>query len=103
MKLANTWSPKTKKERYLERKKLVYDHYGAMCKCCGEKNIMFLTVDHVNNDGNLSKTKKGYRRCGIYLYDLIINEAFPESYQLLCYNCNCGKHRNNGICPHISL
>lgn len=26
---------------------------------------------------------------------------YPEGYQVLCYNCNCGKSINNGICPHL--
>jgi hypothetical protein len=25
------------------------------------------------------------------------------NYQLLCSNCNHGKHLNNGVCPHLVL
>ncbi len=25
---------------------------------------------------------------------------FPPGFQTLCHNCNIGKHRNKGICPH---
>jgi hypothetical protein len=25
---------------------------------------------------------------------------FPRGYRILCYNCNCGRALNNGICPH---
>jgi hypothetical protein len=30
---------------------LIYDHYGRVCKCCGETEAVFLTLDHVNRDG----------------------------------------------------
>jgi|SRR5579884_262445 len=82
-------------------KDLVYSHYGNKCNCCGEAEICFLTIDHVNNDGHADKMPCGRRRLGAYLYTQIIKENFPQDkYQILCYNCNCGKHRNNGVCPH---
>jgi hypothetical protein len=28
-------------------------------------------------------------------------QGFPKDrFQLLCHNCNMGKHMNGGICPH---
>lgn len=33
-----------------DRKKC-FDQYGAICACCGETEILFLTFDHINNDG----------------------------------------------------
>ena len=24
----------------------------------------------------------------------------PDTIQILCFNCNCGRARNGGICPH---
>src|SRR5882762_6979050 len=30
-------------------KRQIFDHYGNCCACCGEKEIVFLTVDHINN------------------------------------------------------
>jgi len=76
----------------------VYDHYGRYCKCCGELNELFLSVDHVNNDGN--KERRGSGGHSTTLYTKIIKEGFPDTYQILCYNCNLGKSRNGGICPH---
>ena len=79
----------------------VFNHYGARCACCGETEPMFLTVDHVNNDGYLLRKANGRRAVEAgSLYRLIIRQGFPEDYQVLCYNCNCGKHRNGGVCPH---
>ena len=93
-------------EIYKEREKvyrskikmLVYNHYGSFCKCCGENNVKFLSIDHVNNDGNKERKTKGGSTN--YLYNKIINQDFPNRYQILCFNCNLGKARNNGICPH---
>ncbi len=25
---------------------------------------------------------------------------FPPGFRVLCYNCNCGRNHNKGICPH---
>ena len=84
-------------------KQKVFDHYGNKCNCpeCQENNPLFLTIDHVNNDGNKHmgvNTKK--RIAGEYLYRMIIKENFPDKYQILCMNCNFGKRMNKGICPH---
>ena len=72
--------------------------YGGVCKCCGEKNSKFLSIDHVNNDG-VHDRKIG--RIGAKLYRHIITQNFPlDRFQLLCFNCNLGKNANGGICPH---
>ena len=34
------------------------------------------------------------------IYIWLKNNNFPEGFQVLCFNCNCGKARNKGICPH---
>lgn len=75
---------------------LVLDHYGRKCNCCGEEVTLLLTVDHVNNDGSFDKNN----RSGTSLYRKVIKENYPDKYQILCFNCNMGKNRNKGICPH---
>lgn len=30
----------------------------------------------------------------------ILNEKDKTKYETLCWNCNLGKNRNNGVCPH---
>jgi hypothetical protein len=86
--------------KYRERDRLlVYAHYGSTCACCGEKDRRFLTIDHVNNDGHVER-KKGLYTNGSQFYRWIIQSNFPDDYQVLCYNCNLGKARNGGICPH---
>ena len=74
----------------------VYEAYGNKCQCCGEDNPLFLSVDHVNNDGYLER--KAHTQGN--LYSRIIRAGFPDTYQLLCFNCNMAKRRNNGVCPH---
>jgi hypothetical protein len=87
-----------KKSRHHD-KAVVHAAYGGKCACCGEKEPMFLTVDHINNDGHAE------RKSGLYgsterFYRWVIKNNFPDCYQLLCYNCNLGKAHNNGVCPH---
>lgn len=84
----------------LHVKQTVYDNYGNKCNCCGETEKKFLTIDHVNNDGY--KTRNGGGGTD-KLYRQIIKEKFPDKYQILCYNCNLGKARNNGSCPHNDI
>lgn len=31
---------------------------------------------------------------------ILAGKADLDRYQLLCFNCNCGRHRNGGVCPH---
>lgn len=78
----------------------VFAHYGNCCACCGENEQKFLTLDHKNNDGAAHRRSIGI---GHIFYRWIIGNGFPDTIQLLCNNCNSGKHRNGGVCPHISL
>jgi hypothetical protein len=91
---SSDFTPKRKDQRYISRKAQVFEEYGSRCTCCGLDDVRFLTIDHVNNDGFKDKFS------GTWLIDQVIREAFPERFQLLCWNCNCAKHHNGGICPH---
>lgn len=78
-----------------------FDAYGgAFCVCCGEENMRFLTLDHVNNDGGVHRHAIGKR--GMAFLFWLRKQGFPDrkSYQVLCFNCNQGKFFNGGICPH---
>lgn len=89
------------KKHYDRCKAIVFDHYGGLCVCCGEKTQEFLTIDHVNNDGHSEVYQSNGRRItGIQLYARIVKARFPLKYQLMCMNCNFGKRMNGGICPH---
>lgn len=73
------------------------DHYGHECACCGETIDQFLTFDHINNDGAKHRKEVGK---GNYLYRWLIDNKFPNTFQVLCFNCNSGRQVNGGVCPH---
>lgn len=82
---------------------LVFETYGGyVCKCCGETEPLFLQIDHVNNDGAKHRKEVFGEKVGSgqRIYRWLRDNNFPEGFQVLCANCNLGKHRNGGICPH---
>ena len=83
---------KLKNETY---KILVFNHYGHKCVCCSESNKLFLTIDHINNDGKLHR-----QNVKTSMYRWVVKNNYPTDLQILCWNCNLGKYYNNGICPH---
>lgn len=78
-------------------KRRVIDEYGGKCNCCGEKEIEFLSIDHVNGDG---KQDRDNGNQGSTLFNLIVKENFPDRYRVLCMNCNMSSHFGDGICIH---
>lgn len=80
----------------------LFHGYGTRCQCCGESNPVFLTLDHIHNDGYVERKIRHTHK----IWRAVIAAGFPKDYRLLCYNCNCGRSRsryeNTGICPHIS-
>jgi hypothetical protein len=81
---------------------IIYNHYGNICACCGETNKKFLTVDHINNDGEKQRKNRNQgSKSTMSLARKIKRGKAPTDLQILCYNCNCGKQRNNGVCPHV--
>lgn len=89
--------------------KMRYDclsHYAGgtpACKCCGEAEILFLHIDHVNGDGadhrRALKAEIGYYPGGNNLPYWLKKNGYPEGFQVLCANCNLGK-RIAKDCPH---
>jgi len=78
--------------------KSVLTHYSngtPKCFCCGEQEFAFLSIDHING------REPGELRGGGYaVYRRIIKTGFPNTFRVLCMNCNFGRQRNGGICPH---
>lgn len=95
---ALSFQPLYARKLRLHNKQKVLDHYGRICNCCGETEEKFLTIDHVNNDGHLERKGRGGQSDNIIFH--IVRDNFPPSYQILCMNCNLGKSRNDGTCPH---
>ncbi len=84
---------------------------GYRCACCGETEPKFLSIDHINNDGaehrkTISRTLGEIRIVGrpasgtANLLLWLKRNNYPDGFQVLCMNCNTGKQRNNGVCPH---
>jgi len=74
---------------------MVISHYGGKCKCCGEEQIEFLAIDHINEGGR--KHRKSISG-NIYLW--IKDNNYPDDLQVLCHNCNSAKSYY-GRCPHM--
>lgn len=78
----------------------VYQAYGGYrCACCGETERAFLSINHVNNDGAAHKREFNLRT-GEQMYRWLKRNGFPQGFQILCMNCQCGKRNNGGLCPH---
>lgn len=88
------------RSRYEEHRRMVLMHYGQECSCCGEDEPMFLTIDHINNDGRFHRKRHG-TSSHHNIYGWLVRNKMPKQFQVLCMNCNTGKHRNGGTCPHV--
>ena len=76
-----------KKERLKKFKRLVFQHYGEQCACCGESHIDFLTIDHIKGNGNKHRKNMGSSN----ILDYLVKNNYPEEFQTLCMNCNFAK------------
>jgi len=84
-----------------ERRRLrdeVFDAYGGKCACCGESRKEYLTIDHVNGGGKKHR-KEINARTSQEFYRWLKQNNYPEGFQVLCFNCNCGKGTYS-VSPH---
>ena len=70
---------------------------GYRCACCGTREALFLTIDHIENDGACHRRRVGFST-GFLKW--LKRNGYPKGFQVLCSNCNLGRHRNGGTCPH---
>ena len=73
-----------------------YSNNLFQCKCCGENEIKFLSIDHIEGGGNKERKALGG---GMASYLHLRRNNYPSGYQVLCFNCNCAKGFF-GECPH---
>lgn len=76
-----------RKNTDLRLKKLLLEHYGNKCACCGYDKIDALVIDHVNGDGAKHRKSIGGGKTYIWLK----KNGFPPGFQTLCANCNMAK------------
>lgn len=82
-------------------KDAVFEAYGGWkCACCGETEKSFLSIDHVENNGSQLRRAGIHGKPSAEFYRWLKRRRFPKGFQVLCMNCNVGKHRNGGVCPH---
>ena len=75
-----------------------YSHGIPKCSCCGEREIKFLQIDHINGGGSKDR-KKNKVRGGQPFYYFLKRNNYPKGFQVLCANCNLAKW-SYGQCPH---
>jgi hypothetical protein len=79
-----------RRQRNLNKKLQVINHYGGKCAICGELDPDLLTIDHINNDGAKHRREIGIKN-GNELYCWLIKNNFPPGFQVLCWNHNAKK------------
>ena len=78
--------------RFKDRNR-VFEMYGRECRCYGENLQGLLTLEH--KDGN---PRNG--RAQNLEWVRAFKENNPDHWEILCWNCNCGRKDNGGVCPH---
>jgi hypothetical protein len=80
-------------------KREVFAAYGgAICVCCGEMHMEFLSIDHVDGDG--AEHRKTVHQGNLYFW--LKAHGFPPGFRVLCLNCNFSLG-HYGYCPHGTL
>jgi len=90
------------KRRYHRVKNGAVALLGGQCAICEETESEFLTIDHVNGDGNSERSKLHHRQ----IWSRIVNKSVDlKRYRVLCRNCNSGlanelSLNNNPVSSH---
>ena len=77
-----------------------YSNNDVKCACCGEREIDFLCLDHINDNGTEERKNNKYGLAGIFKWLKKNNYPKNAGLQVLCFNCNASKRINGGICIH---
>ena len=67
------------------------------CACCGETEVKFLSLDHIDGGGNAHRREIG--RGPTAIFGWLKRNNYPPGFQVLCHNCNMAKGFY-GVCPH---
>mgnify|MGYP001613957298 CR=1 FL=1 len=82
---------------YVQAQKLeIFKAYGgAICVCCSDTHMEFLTLDHIGGDGAIHRRQLGR----LSIYSLLKKQGYPPGFRVLCMNCNFALG-TAGYCPH---
>lgn len=75
---------------------LLFKRYGEKCERCAESRKPFLTIDHRKGGG----TKERRSQTFIKWANSLLKGPKRRDIRVLCWNCNCGRQMNGGVCPH---
>lgn len=67
--------------------------YGGKCACCGESDVIYLQLDHIQNDGRADRALHGL---GGRFYSSLKRRGYPLGLQVLCANCHNAKTHYDG-------
>lgn len=99
--IARRWNAKKRDEWKRERWLLkldVFMNLGGSCACCGEGDLRFLTIDHLNQGGAEHRRQVGGNTSKVYAD--IRKQGYPrDKFQVLCWNCHMAL-RYGDVCPH---
>ncbi len=97
---AERLKPKRKQLHQQLRLEVFAAYGGAVCVCCGETHVEFLSINHINNDGADHRKQMWKKiKTGGNIYGYLKARSFPPGFNVMCMNCNfsVGHH---GYCPH---
>lgn len=80
------------KRRAARLKAQALNHYGWSCVFCGESYELFLTIDHINDDGAVHRRSEKIST-GSKTYRWLEKQGYPDGFQVACFNCNAAKAR----------
>jgi hypothetical protein len=87
-----------KRAFYARQRSEMIVRLGGKCACCGITEQRFLSVDHINGDGNSDR-----KMFGRQARQAVKASGFDRAkYQVLCHNCNLAKGFY-GQCPHKEM
>lgn len=78
----------------------VLSHYSngePSCECCGERELGFLAIDHINGGGSAHHREV---RCPMDVW--LFKNHFPSGFRVLCHKCNFSTGLY-GACGHEQL
>ena len=94
-----------KARREIFKDKCFVAYGGYKCACCGETEPLFLSLDHINNDGAEWRREAVWgtppRRATGRIDGWWRTSSQTVSFRYSVANCNHGKRMNDGICPHV--